>query len=44
MDTSRSTAVGSPSGVPRQREDGQAGKSSRYSMLSSNMVLETGYV
>lgn len=40
--TSRSTAVGSLSGVPRQREDGPAGKSSRYSMLSSNMVLETG--
>lgn len=41
--TSRSTAVGSLSGVPRQREDGPAGKSSRYSMLSSSMDLETGY-
>ncbi|KAF3836825.1 hypothetical protein F7725_004289 [Dissostichus mawsoni] len=42
--TSRSTAVGSLSGVPRQREDGPAGKSSRSSMLSSSMGLETGYI
>lgn len=40
---SKLTAGASRSGVPRQREDGPAGKSSRCSMPSSNMDLETGY-
>lgn len=40
---SKLTEDASRSGVPRLREDGPAGKSSRCSMPSSNMDLETGY-
>lgn len=43
MAISKLTAGDSRSGVPRQREDGLAGKSSRCSMPSSNMDLVTGY-
>lgn len=43
MAISNLTAGAFRSGVPKQREDGLAGKNSRCSMPSSNMDLVTGY-